>query len=103
MKWCKDAHNFLAMDKLKCRRKEVLAGDAPDVTMFKCHTWWKIYYYDPKVKKPKYPMKPGQFLDTDCQNGDSSCHFIQAKPEDGKRSQTLVRSIIRSTKEIELS
>ena len=40
MKWCKDVHDVLSMEKLKWRTpKEMLIGDTPDTSMFKCRTW----------------------------------------------------------------
>ena len=39
MKWCKDAHNFLVMDKLKWRApNELLTGHTPDMSVLKHHT-----------------------------------------------------------------
>ena len=42
MKWCKDVHNVLAMEKLKLRTpKDMLTGDTPEMSMLKYHMWEK--------------------------------------------------------------
>ena len=47
-------------------------------------------------------MKPGRFLGIAWQHGDLLWYLIRTELEDGKRPQTLVRSIVRSAKELKL-
>ena len=74
MKWCKDAHNVLSVRKLGWRTpKEVLTGDAPDMSVFKFQIWEDMYHLDLGMKQPKHDMLPGNILGITWNHIESSC------------------------------
>ena len=74
---CKDVHDVTIMRKLGWRTpKEVLKGDAPEVSMFKFYVWEDTCCLDPDAKQPKHSMLLGNFLGIAWNHGCSLCYFI---------------------------
>ena len=79
----------------------MLIGDTPDASTFKFHIWEDACYLDPNSKQPKHDILARKFLGIAWNHIDSLCYLIVKSPTDkSKRPQTLVRSVVRKSSEI---
>ena len=74
---------------------EISEGNTPDISKFRFHFYEPVWYYDAKIKSPKYWLLKGQFLSFANTSGDALMYKILTKQK-GKCDVVLVRSIVKS-------
>ena len=95
-KWCADVRNVLASRKLDWRTPtEILAGDTPNISVFRFHFWQEIKYFEPALKQPYDGWMPGRFLGIAWDSGDAMTFYVEPVKSGPGRRAVLTRSTIR--------